>query len=289
LVAAVGDPARPLRLDTTTGADAVTRFPELAGLPAALAPHKLVLDGEAVAFGEDGRPSFSRLQHRMHLRRPVEISRVAGQIPVRYMVFDLLWLDGVDLTARPYLERRDLLAEIVEASDAWSAPPHYVGGAADLFEAARAQRLEGIVAKRVHSRYVPGSRSPLWRKVKIRPQQELVVGGWQEGEGGRSGQLGSLLLGYYEGTALRFAGKVGTGFTTAELTRLGRALAGLATEDCPFEPPPPRSVSRLAHWVRPELVAEVRFAEWTDAGTLRHPSYIATREDKDPRAVVRES
>jgi bifunctional non-homologous end joining protein LigD len=177
---------------------------------------------------------------------------------------------------------------VVTPDDAWLVPAHHVGGAVDLFAAAQAQGLEGIVAKRVDSRYVPGSRSPLWRKVKVRPQQEMVVGGWQEGEGGRSGQLGSILVGVYEGEQLRFAGKVGTGFTGSELTRLGGLLAGLATEECPFDPPPPKPVSRLAHWVRPDLVVEVQFAEWTTAGTLRHPSYLAAREDKHPREVVRE-
>ena len=145
------------------------------------------------------------------------------------------------------------------------------------------------MAKRTDSRYLPGKRSPAWVKVKVRPRQELVVGGWQPGEGGRTGRLGSLLVGYYEGDALRFAGKVGTGFSAGELDRLGRLLADLATDDCPFDPPPPRPVSRLARWARPELVAEVTFAEWTAHGTLRHPSYIATRDDKDPHDVVRES
>jgi bifunctional non-homologous end joining protein LigD len=297
LVAAVGDPDQPLRLDTTTGADALARFPELGGLPAALAPHRLILDGEVVAFGPDGRPSFSRLQHRMHLSRPAEIVRVAGQIPVRYMVFDLLWLDGEDLTGRRYLERRELLADVVVPGDGWLVPAHHVGGAADLFAAAREQGLEGIVAKRVDSRYIPGGRSPLWRKVKVRPQQELVIGGWQPGEGGRSGRLGSILVGYYdddhddhgrEPHRLRYAGKVGTGFSGPELARLGALLADLASDDCPFDPPPPKPVARLARWVRPELVAEITFAEWTPAGTLRHPSYLATREDKSPRDVVRE-
>lgn len=296
LVAAVGGPDQPLRLDTTTGADALARFPELGGLPAALAPHRLILDGEVVAFGDDGRPSFSRLQHRMHLSRPAEITRVAGRIPVRYMVFDLLWLDGEDLTGRRYLERRELLADVVAPGDSWLVPAHHVGGAADLFAAAREQGLEGIVAKRVDSRYVPGGRSPLWRKVKVRPQQELVIGGWQPGEGGRSGRLGSILVGYYgrdddepeDRDRLRYAGKVGTGFSAGELARLGSLLDDLASDDCPFDPPPPRPVARLARWVRPELVAEITFAEWTPAGTLRHPSYLATREDKAPRDVVRE-
>jgi bifunctional non-homologous end joining protein LigD len=175
LTAAVGDPAQPLRLDTTRGLDAAERFPELGGLPAALAPHRLVLDGEAVAFGEDDRPSFGRLQHRMHLTRPAEIARVAARIPVRYVVFDLLWLDDRDLTTLPYLKRRDLLAELVEPGEGWLVPAHHVGGGADLLAAARAQQLEGIVVKRVDSRYLPGKRSPVWRKVKVRPRQEFVV------------------------------------------------------------------------------------------------------------------
>jgi bifunctional non-homologous end joining protein LigD len=115
-----------------------------------------------------------------------------------------------------------------------------------------------------------------------------VVGGWHPGEGGRSGQLGSLLVGFYEGSSLRFAGKVGTGFKAAELRRLGHVLNDLASEECPFDPPAPRAVTRTARWVRPVLVAEITFAEWTSGGTLRHPSYIATRDDKDPREVVRE-
>lgn len=289
IVAAVGDPDQPLRLDTTRGLDAAARFPELAGLPAALAPHRVILDGEVVAFDDAGRPSFGQLQHRMHLAKPAEIARVAAQIPVRYMIFDILWLDGEDVTSRPYLERRELLFETVSPGEAWLVPAHHVDGGADLFKAAREQGLEGIVVKRVDSPYVAGARKPWWLKVKVRPRQEFVIGGWQEGEGGRSGQLGSLLVGFYEDAELRFAGKVGTGFRGPELARLGGLLAELATDDCPFEPPPPRPVSRVAHWVRPALVAEVTFAEWTSSGTLRHPSYVATREDKDPRDVVRES
>jgi bifunctional non-homologous end joining protein LigD len=288
LVAAVGDPDQPLRLDTTRGFDAAPRFPELAGLPAALAPHRLVIDGEMVAFGDHGRPDFGRLQHRMHLTRPAEIARVAARIPASYVVFDLLWLDGRDVTGLPYLERRRLLAEVVEPGDGWQVAAHHVGGAADLLAAAQAQRLEGIVAKRVDSTYQPGRRSPLWRKVKVRPRQELVVGGWQAGEKGLSGTLGSLLVGHYEGDELRFAGKVGTGFSGRERDRLLGLLTPLAADGPPFTPAPPRPVARLAHWVRPELVAEVTFAEWTGHGTLRHPSYVGLRDDKDPRDVVRE-
>ena len=284
------DDEQPLRLWTTRGLDALTRFPELVGLPAALAPHAAVLDGEVVAF-QQGRPNFGQLQHRMHLTRPAEIARVAATIPVRYMVFDLMHLDGHDLTGLTYLERRKLLAEVVEPGDSWLVPAHHLGGGADLLEAAQVQHLEGIMAKRTDSRYTPGKRNPAWRKVKVRPRQELVIGGWHPGEGNRSGHLGSLLVGYYEpgGDELRYAGKVGTGFSAGELVRLGSLLDDLATDACPFDPPPPRLVQRSAHWVRPELVAELTFAEWTGEGILRHASYIATRDDKDPHDVVRES
>ena len=288
IVAAVGDPDQPLRLDTTRGLDAAARFPELAGLPAALAPHQVVLDGEVVAFDADGRPDFGRLQRRMHLTRATEIAQVAAEVPVKYMVFDILWLDGHDLTELAYLQRRQLLTELVEPGEGWLVPAHHVDGAADLLDGARAQHLEGIVVKRVDSRYLPGSRNPSWRKVKVRPRQEFVIGGWQAGEGNRSGLIGSILVGVYEGDQLHFAGKVGTGFKDHELSRLGGLLAKLATDESPFDPPPPRLVSRVAHWVRPELVAEVTFGEWTHDSIVRHASYIATRDDKDPRDVVRE-
>lgn len=289
IMAAVGDLEQPLRLDTTRGHDAALRFPELAGLPAALAPHQVVLDGEVVAFDGAGRPNFGLLQRRMHLTQSAEIARIAAEVPVRYLVFDLLWLDGHDLTGLTYLQRRKLLADLVEPGDGWLVPAHHVDGAAELLEAARAQRLEGIVVKRVDSRYVPGARSLWWRKIKVRPRQEFVIGGWQGGEGNRSGLLGSILVGVYDGDQLRFAGKVGTGFKDAELTRLGGLLAQLATDDCPFDPPPPNPLRRVANWVRPELVAEVTFGEWTGDDIIRHASYIGTREDKDPQQVVRES
>lgn len=187
VVAAVGDSDRQLRLDTTRGLDAAARFPELAGLPEALAPHRLVLDGEVVAF-RDGRPSFGQLQHRMHLSRPAEIVRVAPTIPVVYVVFDLLWLDGEDLTARPYLERRERLFEVVEPGESWLVPAHHVGGGADLLAAAQEQRLEGIVAKRTDSRYLPGKRNPAWIKVKVRPPRS-----WWSGAGSRARAAGPVI------------------------------------------------------------------------------------------------
>ena len=166
-----------------------------------------------------------------------------------------------------------------------------MGGGAVLLEATRANGLEGVMAKRLDSPYRPGKRSPAWVKVKVRPRQEFVIGGWQPGEGQRTGALGSLLLGYHDPATgeLRYAGKVGTGFTAPELDRLGRLLEARATSQPPFTPPPPKLVARAARWVRPELVAEVAFAEWTHDDTLRHRSYIGLRNDKDPASIVRES
>lgn len=242
-----------------------------------------------MAFDGAGRPDFGRLQRRMHLTRSAEIARIAAQVPVRYVVFDIVWLDGHDVTGLTYLQRRKLLADLVEPGAGWLVPAHHVDGAAELLEVVRAQRLEGIMVKRVDSRYLPGARSPWWRKVKVRPRQEFVVGGWHPGERSLAGKMGSLLLGVYEGDELRYAGKVGTGFTDPERNRLTALLTGLTADECPFEPPPPGVVSRVAHWVRPDLIAEVTFGEWTSDGILRHASYVATREDKDPHEVVRES
>jgi bifunctional non-homologous end joining protein LigD len=157
-----------------------------------------------------------------------------------------------------------------------------------LLDAATEQGLEGVMAKRVDSPYLPGKRSPAWRKVKARLRQEFVVGGWQPGEGNREGFLGSLLVGVYDAGALRYSGKVGTGFNSRELDRLGSLLAEREVAATPFEPPPPRIVARVARWVRPELVAEVQFGEWTEEGILRHPSYLGLRADKAPTDVVRE-
>lgn len=278
-----------MRLRSGNGTDATPSYPDLDGLRKAVPDHEVLLDGEVVAFDESGRPSFGLLQHRMHVTAPADAARRAADVPVVYVVFDLLVLDGVEAMALPYTDRRRLLLDLVPPSGAgWQVPEHRVGDGAALYEAAAARHLEGVMAKRLDSTYQPGKRSPAWVKVKVRRRQELVVGGWQPGEGGRAGRLGSLLVGYYDGGQLRFAGKVGTGFSAAELDRLGGLLAELAVDESPFEPPPPSSVARIARWVRPELVAEVEFGEWTADGILRHPSYLGLRHDKAATDVVRE-
>lgn len=268
--------------------DVTARFPELAPLGDALAGRSVVLDGELVAFDERRRPSFGRLQGRMHVGSAAEARRRVAVTPVTYLVFDVLHVDGDDLTALPYVDRRDRLAEVVPEGSCWHVPAHHLGDGEALLAAAAAQGLEGLVAKRVWSRYEPGRRSPAWRKVKVRRRQEVVVGGWLPGEGGRAGRIGALVVGVHEAGALRYAGRVGTGFKDRDLTHLQGLLDPLRTEDCPFDPPPPRGAAPRATWVEPRLVADVEFGEWTEAGVLRHPSFVGLRSDKDPADVVRE-
>lgn len=292
-----------VKLESRNLKDFTPRYPEVAGegaVPPALAKHQVVLDGEIVGFDERGRVSFGALQHRMHLTSASDVrSRIASH-PVAYMVFDVLWLDGADLTGAPYEERRARLDILGLAGGLWQVPPA-VGDdpedGADLLEASRMQCLEGIVAKRLGSGYEPGKRSRNWRKVKNIQRQELVIGGWLPGEGNRFNTLGALLVGYYErpggalgsppgkGMRLHYAGRVGTGFTFQALRDLLDQLVPLARDDSPFADNP-----RLpgARWVEPRLVAEVGFSEWTSSGTLRHPVYFGLRADKDAGQVVRE-
>ena len=268
--------------------DVTPQYPELHGLGAALGGRSAVLDGEVVAFDEAGRPSFQRLQQRMHVTAEGALRGLVQSVPVAYMAFDLLHLDGRSTMALPYVERRRLLGALELAGARWQTPAYHVGDGAALLDATRTKGLEGVIAKRLDSRYEPGRRSACWLKIKNWCRQEVVIGGWMPGEGGRSGRLGALLAGHYEAGALRYAGRVGTGFTEAELARLGGLLAPLRRDTCPFDPPPPAPVRRLAVWVEPRLVAEVAFSEWTDAGTLRQPAYKGLRDDVDPAAVVRE-
>jgi bifunctional non-homologous end joining protein LigD len=286
----VGDGA--LRLQTVNGLDATERFPELAALAPALRPHDAVLDGEIVTFDEQGRPNFGMLQPRMQARNPTAArERAAGQ-PVFYVLFDLLQLDGIDITDQPYEDRRALLLELVEPGPHWKVSEGWIGGGTELLEIMRAQGMEGLIAKRLDSRYEVGRRSRSWLKLKVRRRQEFVVGGWLPGAGSRSAHFGSLLIGYHDPTTkdcpLRYAGRVGTGFDEAELTRLLTLLHQLGDETCPFDPEPPRPVVRHGHWVRPELVVEVEFGEWTKDAILRHPAYVGHRVDKPASTVVRE-
>jgi bifunctional non-homologous end joining protein LigD len=281
-----------LRLQTSNGLDATERFPELAPLAIAIAPHDAVLDGEIVTFDANGRPSFGLLQPRMQARRASIAQERAVAQPAVYVLFDLLALDGHDITDQPYERRRALLLELVEPGGHWKVSEGWVGGGDELMGVMREQGMEGLIAKRLGSPYEIGRRTRDWLKLKVRRRQELVVGGWLPGEGNRSGHFGALLVGYHDvdepRAPLRYAGRVGTGFNEAELRRLLGLFDTLATPECPFTPAPPVAVARSANWLRPELVVEVAFGEWTHDGILRHPSYVGQREDKAASDVVRE-
>ncbi|MEN3361202.1 MAG: bifunctional non-ous end joining protein LigD [Mycobacteriales bacterium] len=274
-----------LGMTSRRGNDVSAAYPELAGLRAACPD--ILLDGEVVALA-DGRPSFAALQNRMHVRSASQAKRLAVTIPVTYFAFDVLRLYGVDLTARPYAERRSTLERLELSGPNWTVPPAFDDGPATA-AAAEQNGLEGVVAKRLAAPYRPGARTPDWIKVRIGTRQEFVVGGWEAGEGGRASSVGSLLLGYYDDAgALRYAGQVGTGFTARTLAEMTRRLAPLRRPSTPFADMPTDVRGRPMTWVEPEIVVEVEFAEWTPDGRLRFASFQGERDDKDPRDVHRD-
>ena len=276
------------RLASRTGRDITAAYPELNGLGAAAGRRQLVLDGEIAAF-DGGRPSFEALQQRMHVTSAAQAARLAGQVPVVYLVFDLLHLDGRDLAELPYLRRRELLDSLRLSGQYWQTPPAFTDAAgADVLAAAAAAGLEGVVAKRLDAPYRPGARSADWIKVKNTFRQEVVVGGVNPGKGGRAGQIGSLLAGVQTAAGLAYAGRVGTGFTEQTLGLLHQRLTPLRRATSPFATPVPPQHARGAIWVEPVLVIEVEFARWTQAGRLRAAAYQGLRPDKDPAEVIRE-
>lgn len=256
-------------------------YPEVVdALPRAVAVDA-VLDGEVVAYGPDGRASFARLQQRMHVHDADRSRR--SPVRVTFVVFDLLWVAGRDVRDLPLRDRKALLAQVVEPDGAVEVAPSLSGEVGDLLARAREAGWEGLIAKRASARY-QGRRSRDWLKLKVVRQQEMVVVGFTEPSGGRT-HLGALLLGYHDGGALRYGGKVGTGFRADDLRDLRARLAPMEVDE-PAVVDPPREPG--AHWVRPELVAQVGFGEWSEAGRLRHPRYLGLRADKDPGEVVRE-
>ena len=300
--------ADELRVCARRGEDVSGRYPELAAIPAAHAGRELILDGEIVAFDNAGNPSFGLLQRRMGLTHEGRIRQRAAETPITYVAFDLLWLDGRSLLAEPYERRRELLAGLGFDGPSWQAPGHSVGDGEALLAAARDRGLEGIVAKRLASPYRPGRRSADWVKVQNRRRQELVVGGYMRGEGGRSRGVGSLLVGYWDATPpeaaslgrpqrLVYAGGVGTGFSQATLGELTQLLEPLRRATSPFEAgwdPELKYAARIRErgplvWVEPVVVCEVEFLRWTHEDTIRAASFKGVRDDKDPREVVRES
>jgi bifunctional non-homologous end joining protein LigD len=278
-----------LRLESRNLRDVTSQYPEIRRLADELGALQLVLDGEVVAFDEQGRPDFQRLQGRMHLASDAAVRRRMADTTVTYLIFDLLYVDGRSLLDLPYEERRSELEALGLEGESWQTPRYHRGDGSALLEATREQELEGIVAKRLDSRYVPGRRTRAWLKIKNLATQELLIGGWLPGEGRREGTLGALAVGYYDtadgGLRLRYAGKVGTGFTEKRLRDLQKRLEPLARKTSPFEGRQPPKETRF---VEPVLVARVGYGEWTQAGTLRHPRYLGLRDDIDPETVERE-
>jgi len=278
-----------VRLISRTGEDITTAYPELRGLAAAVGRRDALLDGEVVAMGESGWPDFEVLQNRMHVRDASTALRLVAEYPVTYLAFDLLHLDGRPLLDLPYTRRRELLEELGLYGASWQTPPSFTGEAgANVQEVSVQHGLEGVLAKRLDSRYEPGKRPGTWRKVKNIKRQEAVIGGWRPGKGNRSGQIGSLLVGVQEDGGLAYAGHVGTGFTDRVLRQLTAQLAPLQRATSPFAAPLPADHARDAVWAEPVLVADVRFTGWTRAGRMRAPSFLGLRSDKDPAEVIRE-
>jgi bifunctional non-homologous end joining protein LigD len=265
-----------LTLRSRKGVDITKRYPELASLPEAFAARQAIVDGEIVALDARGHSEFERLQERMHVRAPSE--NLLSQIPVVYFAFDLLYCDGYDLREAPLLERKQLLQRLLHASERFRYSDHELEQGKELFELAKETGLEGIVAKRVDSPYV-SDRSANWVKVKITKTLDAVVGGWTES---RTAALpfGSLLLGLYQGKKLRFIGHVGSGFDAKKLKELSAKLKELAASACPFDAVP--ETNEKPSWVSPALVARVKFSGWTQEHSLRHPVFLALREDAHP-------
>ena len=301
------DGGRP-RAESRNGNDMTTAFPELRDLAEAVGSDQVVLDGELVALDDEGRPRFSRLQHRMHISSAREAAAAAAKYPASMIVFDVLHLNGRSLLGSSYDERRAVLQGLKIVGPSWGVTPAFTDDpGSEVMRTAVELGMEGVVAKRRSSIYRPGTRSRDWIKVKHERTQEVVIGGWSDGQGERKATFGALLLGIPEQSSaaertsappngaagspsravrLTYVGKVGTGFTEADRRELLAHLTPRSTS--PFAGELPAAVTRGAHWVRPDLVGEVRFGEWTPDGVLRHPVWRGERTDKSVKEVRRE-
>lgn len=289
---ATGGGAEAVRVSSRAGNDKTRQFPEIARALAEFGRSlraAVVLDGEIVALGPDGEPAgFQQLQGRIHLTSDADVRRVAAAAPVAFIAFDILRDGAEDLQALPLTARRARLERVFgnTGSPLLRLSRFVAADGRALYEEARARGWEGLVAKRLESRYRPGQRTPDWRKLKITQQQEFVVGGWTEPRNTR-GYLGALLLGVWTDSGrLEYVGHTGTGFSGAELERVGRLLKAIEIPSSPFTTRP--QANERPHWAEPKLVAQVRFTEWTSDAKLRHPVYLGLRDDVEAGRVKRE-
>src|SRR3954454_7117660 len=274
--------AGEVRLWTRGRKDAAGYFGAFLSPPTWLDADEAIIDGEVVALDEHGEPDFGLLQQR--------IGRTSGATAdqrVVYQAFDLLYLDGSSLIDVPLEQRKARLRAVVRNDDRVRVSDHVIGDGRAFFETARERRLEGIVAKERHSPYLPGRRAATWLKIKIRPEQELVVVGWTTGIGYAT-DLGALLVAVNEGGGFRYVGKIGAGFNQQSRADLVQRLVPLATPEPAVENPPTGKLRREARWVRPELVIRAEFAGWTGDGNVRQASYKGIEVAKSPTEVVRE-
>jgi bifunctional non-homologous end joining protein LigD len=268
--AIVGFGGGRMRITSRRGNDVTARYPELDGLAAAVGIDA-ILDGELVVLDERGHASFQAIQRHL--------------APAVFVCFDILSLDGRDVTGLRWQERRPLLERLGLSGERWQTSPVTMGDGARARAAAEDLEFEGVVCKRLDSPYLPGRRSTAWRKVKATKGQELVIGGWLPGAGRLADTLGSVLVGYHDGVGgpLHYAGRVGSGFTDDDRDAMRRTLR--RRESSPFDPAPR---IKEAVWVEPDCVAQVKFTEWTSDGILRQPVFLGLRDDKDPNDILRE-
>jgi DNA ligase D-like protein (predicted ligase) len=272
-----------VRLMTRNRKMVSSTYPELVEALGAQQSGDFVVDGEVVAF-ENGQTRFAQLQQRMQQGRPT--ADLIRSVPVQYYLFDVLWADGTDLRPRPQRERKQRLHQLLDFADPLRFTEHRVGDGVEFYQEACRQGWEGLIAKRAEAPYQAG-RTKDWLKFKCENNQELVIGGFTDPQGTRTG-LGALLLGYYDSDGqLVYAGKVGTGFNQQMLHLLHDELSAIVQDRSPFERGDlPRE--RGVHWTRPRLVAQIGFSEWTTDGRLRHPRFQGLRRDKSPAEVIRE-
>jgi bifunctional non-homologous end joining protein LigD len=269
-----------LRLHSRKGNDITVSYPELRQLGEELGSTQAWLDGEIVAL-RDGRPSFPVLQQRMHVHNDRQARSLANSIPVTYLIFDVLHLDGLSCVDLSYAERRRLLEGLELSGPHWHVSPSFDGDGAAVIATAHEQQLEGVLAKRRSSRYYPGRRTADWLKITEVLTIEVLIGGWRPGEGRREGSIGSLMLGVPTDAGVRYVGQVGTGFTDEALAALHERLKPFVRKKSPFVNEVPRERAKGATWLRPELVGEVEFRNWTPDGRLRAASWRGLRSDKD--------